>query len=135
MIGTAARAESKGYVATIVGGLLGGAVGILVGVPIANANAEGGLEGVATALLILFLSLCVSTAIGAGLAVRVVRQRRPVATALVTVPVMLIASYAAAMAATRATDTAVLLVPAIIGGSIVALVVSRWLALIGSRAS
>jgi hypothetical protein len=136
MTGSAVRAESKGYVATTVGGLLGGAVGILVGVPVANANATGSIEGVATALIILFLSLCVSTAIGAGLAVRIVRQRRPVVTAVVAVPVMFVVSYAAAIVATRGTDTAFLLVPAIILGSIVALMVSRWLALIGTgRAS
>lgn len=109
-------------------------MGVLIGVPIANANAEGGLEGVATSLLILFLSLCVCTAVGAALALGVSKQHRPIVTGLITVPVMFAATYVAALIATRAADTPILLVPAIIVGSIGALLASRALAMIGNKA-
>lgn len=106
---------------------------MLVGVPIANANSEGGLEAVATALLIVFASLCVFTAIGAGVGVRIVKQPRALVTALITIPITFIATYGAAILATRAAETAIMLVPAIIVGSIVALLASRALARIGLK--
>jgi phosphotransferase system glucose/maltose/N-acetylglucosamine-specific IIC component len=127
------RSPSRGYVATIIGGLMGAAAGMIIGVPIANANADGGLEAVATALLIIFASLAVCTSIGVGLALRSRRHRRALATALIALPTMLVAVYVSALVATRAFDSSVFLFPSIIVGTVVALIAARALATINSR--
>ena len=124
--------QSRGYVATLVGGLMGASAGMIIGVPIANATAEGGLEAVATALLIIFVSLAVCTSLGVGLALRSRGHPRALATALIALPTMLVAVYVSALIATRAFDSSVFLFPSIIVGTVLALMAARALATINS---
>lgn len=112
---------------TLVGGLAGGTVGVLIGLPIANTVSVGGLEAIATALIILFLALCIGAAAGAGVALKIRSRRRPLVTALMTLPAMFIGAYVAVFLATRLADTDVLLLPF--------LVIAAILALFGARAT
>lgn len=84
-----------GTMATTLGGLAGAFLGAAAGVPIANANASDGLEGLGQALLILLVSLCLGSAIGVGLALRLSRHERSLATAILTVPAVFFSIIAA----------------------------------------
>lgn len=128
-------AESRGYIETLVGGLVGGTVGVLIGLPIANAASIGGLEAIATALLILFLALCLGAATGAAIALKLRKRQRPLITALVAVPAMFIASYLGVLVATRLTDTDVFLLPLVVVASILALFAARAMATMRDRTS
>lgn len=119
---------------TLVGGLAGAAIGVLIGLPIANAFSEGGLDAVATALLILFLGLCVGAALGVGIALKLRKRTRPLFTAFMTLPAMFIGAYIAVFLATRLADTDVLLLPFVAIASIFALLSARGTATSG-RAS
>lgn len=116
---------------TLVGGLVGGVVGVLIGLPIANTLSIGGLEAIATALLILFLGLCVGAALGAGIALRLRKRARPLFTGLMSLPAMFIGAYVAVFLATRLTDTDVLLLPFVVIASILALLAARGIATAG----
>lgn len=123
--------ESRGFVETLVGGLVGATIGVLVGLPIANAFSVGGLEAIATALLILFLALCIGAALGVGIALKLRNRARPLLTAFVTVPAMFIGAYVAVFLATRLTDTDVLLLPFLALASMLALLAARVTATAG----
>lgn len=116
---------------TLVGGLAGGIVGVLIGLPIANTVSVGGLEAIATALLILFLTLCIGAAAGVGIALKLRSRRRPLVTALMTLPAMFIGAYVAIFFATRLTDTDVLLLPFLVIAAILALLAARATATAG----
>lgn len=124
--------ESRGFVTTVVGGLVGATIGFFIGMPIANfSTQDSGLEGIATALLILFLGLCVGAALGVGIALRFGKKTRPLATALLTMPAVFIAVYIGVFVATRLTDTDVILVPFLVMASILALLAARAVATAG----
>lgn len=123
--------EPRGFVETLVGGLAGATIGVIVGLPIANAASEGGLEAVATALLILFLGLCVGAALGVGVALKMRKRPRFLVTALMTLPAMFIGAYIAIFFATRLADTDVLLLPFVLIASILALLAARATATAG----
>lgn len=114
-----------------MGGLVGGTVGVLVGLPIANTASIGGLEAIATALLILFLALCIGAAVGAGVALKLRSRRRPLVTAFLILPAMFIGAYVAVFFATRLADTDVFLLPFLALASILALLAARGTATAG----
>ena len=95
MPGPPSRNRTSGFLATIIGGLVGGSVGLLAGIPIARVNAQGGLEAIGTGLVIVFSMLCAGTALGAGTGVAVTRRPRPFATALLVLPAMLVGTFVA----------------------------------------
>lgn len=104
---------------------------MIVGLPVANAVSEGGLEAVATALLILFLGLCVGAALGVGIVLKLRKRTRPLLTALMTLPAMFIGAYVAVFLATRLADTDVLLLPFVVIASLLALLAARATATAG----
>jgi len=95
MPGTSSGNRASGYVATIIGGVVGGMVGLLAGIPIARVSAQGGLEAIGTGLVIVFSMLCAGTALGAGAGVALTRRPRPIATALLVLPAMLVGTFVA----------------------------------------
>lgn len=111
-----------GAVATILGGLVGGFAGAAAGVPIANANASDGLEGLGQALLILLISLCLGSAIGVGLALRISRHERPLATAILTLPAVFFAIIAALRLASSFDQAGV-----VVAVQVILLIATLWL--------
>lgn len=95
MPGSSSRSHTSGYAVTIISGLIGGSVGLLVGIPIARVSAQGGLEAIGTGLVIVFSMLCGGTALGAGIGVALTRRPRPIATALLVLPAMLVGTFVA----------------------------------------
>lgn len=124
-------AKPRDFVETLVGGLAGATIGVILGLPVANAFSENGLEAVATALLILFVGLCVGAALGVGIALKLRRRTRPLLTAFMTLPAMFIGAYVAIFLATRLADTDILLLPFVATASILALVAARGTAKAG----
>lgn len=124
--------KSKGFMETLVGGLVGATIGVIIAIPLSTIFTRGsGLEGIATALLILFLGLCVGAALGVGIALKLRRRTRPLFTAFVTLPAMFIGTYVAVFLSTRLADTDVLLLPFLVVASILALLAARGTATAG----
>lgn len=84
-------ARPPGVLATIVGGVAGAVVVYLIGPPIADAVASDGLGGLGTALTVLFLLWCAGTGLGVAIALVARGHDRPLLTAMVAVPGMVLA--------------------------------------------
>jgi hypothetical protein len=111
-----------GALATTLGGLAGAFAGAAAGVPIANANASDGLEGLGQALLILLVSLCLGSAIGVALALRLSRHERPLTTAILALPAVFFAIIAALRLASSFDHAGV-----VVTLQVVLLIVTLWL--------
>lgn len=124
--------ESRGFIATLVGGLVGATIGVLVSIPPAGFfTRDSGLEGVAAFLLILFLGLCVGGALGAGIALKFRNRTRPLLTALLTLPALFIGAYVSLLIATRLAPPSVLELPLLVLASILGLLAARATATAG----
>ncbi|HUG08461.1 MAG TPA: hypothetical protein VMP13_06150 [Acidimicrobiia bacterium] len=77
--------------ATTLGGLGGTATGLAVGAQVANANPSSGLQGLGRALLFMLISLCLGSALGVGLTLRLSGHRRPLITAILAMPAVFLA--------------------------------------------
>lgn len=76
----------SGLLATIVGGVVGAYTGARAGGQIANTFGPGGLEGIGQAGFIIVASASTGGALVAGLALRLMRQPRPLGTAILALP-------------------------------------------------
>lgn len=76
----------SGLLATVVGGIVGLYAGAWAGGPIADTLGPGGLEGLGQAIFIIFVSASTGSALGAGLALTLSRQPRPLSTAILAPP-------------------------------------------------
>ncbi len=83
--------QPAGTVATTLGGLAGTLTGLAVGARMTNANTSWGLEGLGRALLIKLISLCLGSALGVGLTLRLSGHRRPLITAMLAMPAVFLA--------------------------------------------
>ncbi|HEU4894435.1 MAG TPA: hypothetical protein VFT85_01255 [Acidimicrobiia bacterium] len=114
-----------GLRATIVGGVAGIVLGFGVGMIVAQAatsNLDGGLEVIGTAIMILFLVVAVGAGIGVGVALALSKGSRPVATAALAMPAVVVATI---FTLRYSADLAVPLFLIVLGGS---LILSLWLA-------
>ena len=129
MPGSSSPNRTSGYVVTITSGLVGGSIGLLAGIPIARVNAQGGLEAIGTGLVIVFSMLCAGTAVGAGVGVALTRRPRPIATALLVLPAMLVGTFVALVVFGRFELNVVVFFAALAVVSVTALWLSRAVAM------
>jgi hypothetical protein len=106
---------------------------MLAGIPIARINSEGGLEDIGTGLVIIFSMVCAGAALGATLALAVTRRERAVVTGALVLPSMVVGVFIVLVVVGRLGFGPIVLFVGLIVVAIVALWLSRALAVLSLR--